>query len=384
MIKSPQPNESLFYRILKYAAATVGRGVVAPAKLFSNGGGRQRENGGGQRMKGGDNRGSSIICACCGRAELPIYDSGRAPIDWLRKDIELGLGVCSFCPEWLDAWDRGYRDVRLHPDDARAGKTDRPSLELLIQNAGLPSFSHVLLEIYDMLSSDTAGADQIAQLLQTDAALTARTLKLANSAYYSCSRKIGTITQALTRIGLFDLWWLLFTTEVKSLFFGIDRQLMDMETFWRHSLLVACVSRTLAEQQRCGEPRELFVAGLVHDIGKLLILQRIPIEYGTLLERAALGESLIELESTVLGFTHADAGGELLDRWKLPHDLVICVRGHHQAYEPLTPRNLVAAADRLAHLLDAPPENRESGTNAEQTAMEAGERLFRRLVDLVL
>lgn len=336
-------------------------------------------------MEGGNNRDGLIICACCGRAETPVYDGESTSIVWLRKDEELGLGVCNACPEWLDAWDRGHRDVRLHPDAGGARNAgDRPSLEILIQNASLPSFSHVLLEIYDLLSSDTAGAEQIAQLLQTDAALSARTLKLANSAYYASSRKIGVITQALTRIGPFDLWWVLFTTEVKSLFYGIDQHLMDMEKFWRHSLLVACVSRAMAEQYRCGDPREMFVAGLLHDIGKLLILQRIPIEYAALLERAALGASLIELESAELGFTHAEAGGELLDRWKLPQNLVFRVRSHHQDSASLTQHNLVAAANRLAHRMDAMAQDSEEERSPQRPVIDASEKLYRRLVDLVL
>jgi len=336
-------------------------------------------------MEGEDNLAGSIICACCGRAETLASDGTGESVHWLRKNEELGLGVCSFCPEWLDAWDRGNRDVRLHPDAVEKRKPgDRPSLELMIQNASLPSLSNVLLEIYDLLSSATAGADQIARLLQTDAALSARTLRLANSAYYASTREIGTIPLALTRIGPFDLWWLLFTTEVKSLFYAIDQQLMDMEKFWRHSLMVACVSRVLAEHHRCGEPQEMFVAGLLHDIGKLLLLQRIPIEYGPLLERSACGESLIELESEELGFTHAEAGGELLDRWKLPHQLVVRVRKHHQPGAPLTHENLVAAADYLTHRLDALPEQREREADPEYPVIDASEKLYRRLVNLVL
>ncbi len=336
-------------------------------------------------MERGNNQDGPIVCACCGCAEKSMYKGADASIDWLRKDPGLGLGVCSNCPEWLDAWDRGHRDVRLQFDSAGPQKpSDYPSLELLIQNAGLPSFSHVLLEVYDLLSSETAGIDQFAELLQTDAGLSARTLRLANSAYYASSREIGTIQEALTRIGPFDLWWLLFTTEVKSLFYGIDQQLMDMEKFWRHGLLVACVSRTMAERLHCGEPGEMFVSGLLHDIGKLLILQRLPIEYGALLERSVLGESLVELENTEFGFNHADAGGELLDRWKLPHHLALRVRSHHQESIPLTQQNLVAAANKLAHRIDAMVENDEHGTCPEQPVIDASEKLYHRLVDLVL
>lgn len=331
----------------------------------------------------GKDRGALIRCASCGRTDATTGADGQ--IFWLRQDAGLGLGVCNACSEWLDAWDRGERDVPLARDITNNGHShDLTTLERMIQNAGLPSFSHVLLEVYDLLSSETAGVGQIARLLQTDAALTARTLKLANSAYYACSGTIATVDRALTRIGPFDLWWLLFTTEVKSLFYGIDQHLMDMEKFWRHSLMVACVSRCMAEQQRCGDPREMFVAGLLHDIGKLLLLQRIPIEYGALLERMEAGESLVDLERAELGFTHSDAGGALLDRWKLPAQLVARVRSHHQQSAELKPENLVAEANRLAHRMFDGDTERRGEADPQQAIIDASEILYRRLEELVL
>jgi len=294
---------------------------------------------------------SSVVTVCvgCGGSHKDESDT-----IWLRQDQDRGLGVCSDCRYCLAAWDSGQRDVRHY---AKGGDPEQclPSdqLERLLANANLPSLPLVLLEIYDALSSETAGVDQIARLLETDAGLSARALRLGNSAFYGLKRKITTVTEVIVRVGPFDLWWLLFTTEVKSLFFGVDRQLMDMEHFWRHSLFVACASRCLSERFCIGRPEELFVVGLLHDIGKLLMLQRIPVEYGEILQRVAEGDSLLATEGSVLGFTHADIGARLLEHWNLPKSLVEGVKTHHVVSSELSGITAVWAADNLVHhLLD--------------------------------
>ncbi|MCB1859969.1 MAG: HDOD domain-containing protein [Gammaproteobacteria bacterium] len=315
-------------------------------------------------------------CIVCG-----INDGGEAAnsqdVHWLRRDDSLRLGVCSGCADWVNAWDKGTRQM--------ADSSSPSVLDQLIQNATLPSLSHVLLEIYDLLSSETAGADQIAQLIGTDTGLSARTLRLANSAYYGLSRKITTIPEALSRIGPFDLWWLLLTTEVKSLFYGIDRSLADMSGFWRHSLMVASASRVLAERYGVGNPAELFVAGLLHDAGKLLLLRYLPVDYGAVLQQQATGKiPLHQVERESLGFDHAEAGGRLLDRWQLPTALIEPVAGHHRDYLALTPTSLVAVANELAHWMESADMAITLPEIADEQTAAATERLFRRLADLVL
>ncbi len=232
------------------------------------------------------------------------------------------------------------------------GLTGDALAEALLQAPDLPSLPHVLLEIYQLLFSDVAGVDRIAVLLETDAALTARTLRLANSAYYRMPREVVRVDEAVSRIGPFDVWWLLFTTEVKGLFFGIDRQLMDMEGFWRHSLFTACASRSLAEYHGIGVPGDFFVAGLLHDIGKLLLLQQLPVEYGPLLAEAAeTGQTLSLLEQERLGLGHALIGGRLLEAWGLPELVVSQALQHHRAIEEISASSLVAVANQAAHML---------------------------------
>ncbi|MCP3870168.1 MAG: HDOD domain-containing protein [Gammaproteobacteria bacterium] len=269
---------------------------------------------------------------------------------WLRVDEKLGVGVCSECSEWVAAWDRGVRHATPKSDgEARSEASAPEGLDNLIRQAVLPSLPHVLLEVYDILASEVSSSKQIAALLETDAGLTARALRLGNSAFYGMSRKVSSVSEVMLLIGAFDLWWLLFTTEVKDLFFGIDRQLMDMNRFWKHSLFTACASRVISEKYRLGRPGELFVSGLLHDIGKLLMLQQIPVDYHMVLKRASEGEVLIDVERDLLGYTHEQASAALLEHWKLPASLISAVGEHHLEVDTLSDKLVVAAANRLAH-----------------------------------
>ncbi|MCG8429350.1 MAG: HDOD domain-containing protein, partial [Chromatiales bacterium] len=110
---------------------------------------------------------------------------------------------------------------------------NRQSEELkqsLLRSATLPSLPGVLIRIYERLDQPSTTIDDIAQLLETDSGLTARALHLGNSALYGAAtqREITNVTDVMVRIGPFDLWSLLMATEVKSLFYGISTQLMDM------------------------------------------------------------------------------------------------------------------------------------------------------------
>jgi len=241
-------------------------------------------------------------------------------------------------------------DTKTEPNvSPPASAKDRERLQRVLAQARLPSLPLVLIRIYDALESDTAGVDHIARLLETDTGLTARALQLGNSAFYKGQRQLSRVKDVLIRIGPFELWWLLLATEVKTLFFGIDHSLMDMERFWHHSLYVACASSALSDRCRLGSPQDMFVAGLLHDVGKLLLLRQLPVEYAEVLRLQAEGRPLLDAEMERMGFDHATAGAELLRRWRLPGRLTTQVAEHHVRNVELSKHSLVWAADRLAH-----------------------------------
>lgn len=325
-----------------------------------------------------------MICINCGRTHRYISSSIDQGMHWLRQDESTRLGICSFCPDSVAAWDQGARDVR----DLAAAKlktereTDLPGW--LIKHAKLPSLPHVLIEIYKELESETAGIERMIQLLETDPGLTARTLQIGNSAYYGAAKQITRVEDAILRVGPFDLWALLISTEVKSLFFGIRPDLMDMNSFWQHSLFTACACRVFAEQQRQDSAGELFVAGLIHDVGKLLFLQMMPIEYADVINRHIGGDEGAELEVELLGIDHAQLGARLFENWELPGILIKLTAGHHTKSSPSEQVTLLRRADKLAHeYLDHKPTNAESQAHTEP-AIQPIAALFQQLTELVL
>lgn len=325
-----------------------------------------------------------MICINCGRTHRYISSSIDQGMHWLRQDESTRLGICSFCPDSVAAWDQGARDVR----DLAAAKlktereTDLPGW--LIKHAKLPSLPHVLIEIYKELESETAGIERMIQLLETDPGLTARTLQIGNSAYYGAAKQITRVEDAILRVGPFDLWALLISTEVKSLFFGIRPDLMDMNSFWQHSLFTACACRVFAEQQRQDSAGELFVAGLIHDVGKLLFLQMMPIEYADVINRHIGGDEGAELEVELLGIDHGQLGARLFENWELPGILIKLTAGHHTKSSPSEQVTLLRRADKLAHeYLDHKPTNAESQAHTEP-AIQPIAALFQQLTELVL
>lgn len=325
-----------------------------------------------------------MICINCGRTHRYITSSIDKGMHWLRSDEATGLGICSFCPDAVVAWDQGARDVRdLAAAKSRAEREkDLPGW--LVRHAKLASLPHVLIEIYKELESKVAGIDRIIRLIETDPGLTARTLQIGNSAYYGTAKSITRVEDAILRVGPFDLWALLLSTEVKSLFFGIRPDLMDMNRFWRHSLFTACACRVYAAQQQLESVGDLFVAGLLHDIGKLLFLQMLPVEYAEVVNRYAGGDEGAALERESLGIDHAELGARLFDSWQLPATFIELTAAHHDGSSRSEQAVLLRRANELAHqYLDHNTSEAELQTSSDST-MQSVVGLFNQLSKLVL
>lgn len=186
--------------------------------------------------------------------------------------------------------------------------------------------------------------DQIADIIMTDTNLTARLLKVVNSSFYGFPRHIENISQAITLIGMRELRDLTLATCVLSIFKGIPVELATMETFWQHSIGCGLAARALAARLDSDhKPETIFVAGLLHDIGRLVIYLQVPqLGREINLRSRANKMSLYESEKAVLGFCHAEVGGLLLEKWNLPEILVEAVQYHHRPTEA-SDQNAVAA-----------------------------------------
>lgn len=216
----------------------------------------------------------------------------------------------------------------------------------------LPMFYSQLSEAIDHPRSSIA---DIAKIISEDLGLTARILKLANSPLFGCYSKIETITQAVTIIGVLQVRDLALALSVMDVFAGIPESMVNMEQFWRHSLAAGLAARLLATSQREASLERFFVAGILHDIGRLVMYIRVPEISLELLERCrSTGELLHRAERDRFGFDHADVGGALLRRWKIPARVAEPVERHHQSKKAEQyPReaSILHFADILAHAL---------------------------------
>lgn len=204
-------------------------------------------------------------------------------------------------------------------------------LEILRKEHQLPSLPQVFLELQQAINGTSTSADDLATIISQDPSLTAFLLRMVNSAFYSLPMQIDTISRAVTVIGVNQLSTLAVGTSVMSLFKDIPAEVLDMEQFWKHSVGCGLIARRLCRITGKGDPERAFVAGLLHDIGQLILLQSEPDRATQVLTHARCNDVLLWIEEKkLLGFNHATLGGMLLRKWNFPFVLVSAVLEHHQ------------------------------------------------------
>lgn len=219
--------------------------------------------------------------------------------------------------------------------------------------SSLPS---VFLRLQQVVNDARSSNRDIANVISEDPGLAARLLRTANSAFYGYPSKIDTISRAVTVIGGKQLRDIALATSVIDMFKGLPQNLIDMDSFWRHSLACAVAARILATYMRASNVEHFFVAGLLHDIGRLIMYTEIPGQCSQLFEEHAEEKSLLyRIEKRALGFDHADVGGALLEAWKLPPAISRAVATHHRPGSAMsvpeigTTATLIHVADIMAH-----------------------------------
>lgn len=241
--------------------------------------------------------------------------------------------------------------------------------ELLKEVEGLVTLPDVFVRINRLVEDPDSSSADIANAISQDPSFTLRLLRVANSPLYGFSSTIDTVDKAVSVIGTSQIRNLALSMSVANTFAGLPNKLVSMDNFWRHSLYCALIARILAKQVPGCDPATLFTAGLLHDIGELIIFNRLPSEAGKSL-MLVLDQMddlpVYQAEQQVLGFDHAGVGGRLAHHWNLPLLLEECIACHH-AIDLATryPREaaLVHIANTLAQmaevdtleLADAPP-----------------------------
>lgn len=218
----------------------------------------------------------------------------------------------------------------------------------------LSSLPAVYYKILETLDSPSSTAGQAAQAVGADPSLAARLLKLVNSPIYAQSRKIEDLEQAVLTLGFGKLSSAAAGVFAVTFFKDAPKALFSMRGFWEHSIAAAVAAQALAALTPDLSEDRLFLAGLMHDLGKLLLVKKAgPAFRRALLLAQTEGIELHVAERRVMGYDHATVGGLLVKAWRMPEALADAVRGHHDPDNAVDPRAavVVQAADATAAAL---------------------------------
>lgn len=204
--------------------------------------------------------------------------------------------------------------------------------ELVSRVVTLVTFPKVAIQISSLLAQESVASDDIAKLIYHDPGLTAVILRAANSALLSTGTPVDSIPRAITRLGLERISELLVAADISRSFQGFPNNVVSLNDFWRHSLCCACVAQALARIHGYKDVDVAFTAGLLHDIGQLVIFSQYPDLSRDLLAISLNntdGLCIHQAEKKVLGYDHTGIGAELATLWNLPENLRDCIAGHH-------------------------------------------------------
>lgn len=218
----------------------------------------------------------------------------------------------------------------------------------------LPSLPVIVMELLDTIGREDIDIKTLAAKVSHDQALTAKTLRLANSSFYGLPRKVTTIAQAISVLGFQSVRTLITAAAVTGSFAANQRSTFNFHAFWRHSLAAAVAARSLARHAHVNE-EYAFMAGLLHDIGRLVLVTCYPDQFDlTLTWRDEHDSYILAAELEVLGVDHTMVGGALAEHWKFPAVIQKAVANHHNPdmQDIGSLATIVHVADVFAHALD--------------------------------
>lgn len=227
------------------------------------------------------------------------------------------------------------------------GPEARNRLRLIVQRtAELPPLKSVAARAIAVAEDERSAAMDLAAVLSSDQALTARLLRLSNSAYYGYPRRIGNVREAVILLGMRTVRSVAITSGIIDSFRSLELEGFNQDLFWAHSVTVGIVSEALARDTRTARPEDAFTAGVLHDVGQLAMLLCEPEAFAEVIDLVTTRRvRFAEAERIVFGFSHAQVGGRLAERWRFPEPLVSAIRGHHD--------RLTGSLDSLADIVNA-------------------------------
>ena len=193
---------------------------------------------------------------------------------------------------------------------------------------GLPTLPTVALEVLELVKSGDGDMSRLAHVVEKDPALAGRVLKMVNSSFYGRSQKVTTVQQALVMLGLQSVRTLVLGFTLVDGLKNNSAAGFDHKLYWRRSFYTACAAKFLAQQQKMMQAEELFICGLLADIGMLALDACVGDEFGKVCGSVTSHADLAAAETRAFGGHHGEVGGYIADKWKLPPVLAEPIRWH--------------------------------------------------------
>lgn len=218
------------------------------------------------------------------------------------------------------------------------------SVEDIVSKVGsLPPLPDTALKLMRVMNNPRSSMDEIVEAIKYDQALTGEVLKLCNSAFFGLSRKVTSLNDAMLTLGTVKVLQLVMSVHTNSMLareqkgYGLEPGIL-----WKHSVAVALASSLVAQRLKLPDANIVFTAGLLHDIGKVILNEYVAEEFAEIVRRVTEDKaSFVEAERQVVGFSHEEVGGMIAEKWRLPDAIVRCIRFHHTPWELDPPDTLV-------------------------------------------
>ncbi len=229
---------------------------------------------------------------------------------------------------------------------------EKISLETIVERVNdIPALPQIVLRVMKMTDDPDTTAQDINKVLNQDQSMTARVLRLANSAYYGYARRIASVTDAVVLLGFNTIRSIVLAAAVSEMLNKkYEGYALEEGELWRHSQACAIIARTVARRSKFMQLDAAYTAGLLHDIGKVILNHFMKNAYHEVVDLVESREMpFMEAEEEILGFTHALVGSRVAEKWNLPPQLVEAIAYHHYPDKAVTNPKLTA----IVHLADA-------------------------------
>jgi len=233
-------------------------------------------------------------------------------------------------------------------------ETDLSFLESIMDEVKLPTLPDIVMKIQQVIKDPNSSAYDMAEVISMDAGLSSTILKIANSAFYNFQSEVDTLYRAVAILGTQQLGTLTHGIKIIDAFKGVSAGIVNMQSFWKHSITCGINARIIAYYKGMRSSERLFMAGLLHDVARLVLHSYAStISIYTLVKARQSGRLVRDIEKETMQVDHADIAGMILNKWSLPLSLEDTIRHHHApaAAADSMEASIVHLADVLANAI---------------------------------